>query len=159
MTTIDEKTALTELGKYLSLIRHGGQLPMFSRYIDEKWHRLIDNPDHYGTFCTQHAGAPVRHLRVVGEGPVGWVPLYERAYGQLPEVWFADADGVVDEGLLAAYRRTGTVVTGWDCCPARPDHEDADDGGTADPQPIHTAPHPQEQPLPGWGALTSGHVA
>ncbi|MFF3747477.1 hypothetical protein [Streptomyces kronopolitis] len=39
------------------------------------------------------------------------------AYGPLPEIWFTDTDGNVDQDAIAHYRATHTVVAEWDCAP------------------------------------------
>jgi len=45
-------------------------------------------------------------------------------FGPLPEVWFAGADGVLNEQALVRYRETGEVRAEWDCSPA-PGDDDA----------------------------------
>lgn len=154
--SVSPTVAIAELGRFLRLTTdltaqdEQGAMPMFSAYVDAAWHRLLENPLEYEPFCVEHAGVPVRHVELTGTGPIGWVAAYETAYGPLPEVWFADASGVVDGGLLAEYRSTGTVVTSWDCSPA-PGDSDPHDGDTAEPRPTHTDTRPQELPDPGWG--------
>ncbi|WP_369386252.1 hypothetical protein AB5J72_00450 [Streptomyces sp. CG1] len=43
---------------------------------------------------------------------------------RLPEIWFAEADGNVDQDALARYRETGTVAAEWDCSPTGGDSDD-----------------------------------
>lgn len=149
--------ALTELGRFLTLV--GGAavrgadtwLPMFSPAVDGAWHLLQDTPERHDSFCREHAGRPVRHLPARGHGAIAWVAAYEAAYGPLPQVWFTDADGTVNERLWSAYQRTGTVVTDWDCGP-EPGDVDPEEGIEAPPAPAHTnPPNPQQKPLPGYG--------
>ncbi|MFF3214289.1 hypothetical protein ACFYYB_26935 [Streptomyces sp. NPDC002886] len=114
-------TATIELSRFLTITGHrlaaGQNTPQtFSPAVDAAWHDLLGTPQ-LDTLCLETAGQPIRHLANNGYGPIAWVTDYERAYGPLPEIWFTDADGNLDPGLLARYRSTGTVVAEWDCSP------------------------------------------
>jgi hypothetical protein len=139
-----EDDALVELGRFFHLTRsqpaNDEILPMFSAFIDAVWHRLLDHPEQYGAFCQTHAGSPVQHVELVGEGRVNWITAYEKQFGALPDIWFADAEGVVDQAVLDTYHYTGTVTTNWDCSPQRPDGDDA-----GAPQSRRA---PQDPPIP-----------
>lgn len=117
--------ARTELGRFFQLagdlVTGDVEMPVFSPAVDEAWHQLLDDPQAHAGFCLEHAGIVLGHLRKAGSGPVEWISLYEKAYGPLPDVWFTDASGAVNEELKAAYQKTGTVVTSWDCHPIPPD--------------------------------------
>ncbi|WP_405931576.1 hypothetical protein [Streptomyces sp. NBC_00827] len=89
---------------------------MFSAAIDAEWHRLLNDPE-YAAFCTANVGRLINHVENTGYGRISWVDAYEEMFGQLPEVWFTDAEGVLDERALARYRETGEVRAEWDCTP------------------------------------------
>ncbi|WKV76603.1 hypothetical protein AW27_033875 (plasmid) [Streptomyces sp. PCS3-D2] len=115
-------TATTELGRFLTItgqrFRTGQSAPeMFSPAVDKAWHELLGTPA-YKALCLETAGQPIRHVANNGHGPIAWVAAYEEADGPLPEIWFTDADGNLDQGAIARYRETGTVVAEWDCGPA-----------------------------------------
>ncbi|MFF6772681.1 hypothetical protein ACFY8W_03865 [Streptomyces sp. NPDC012637] len=117
-----------ELGRFLAVAKQRydtGESPaeMFSPAVDAEWHKLLATPE-YATFSTEHAGIVLGHREVKGSGPIAWVAAYKEAYGPLPEIWFTDAEGVLDEAALARYRDTGTVVAEWDCSPTSGDGDD-----------------------------------
>lgn len=149
--------AEVELARFFELVgqaaRSGADpcLPMFSSAVDACWHDMANNePAGLDQFCREHAGIPLRHVAATGTGPIEWVPDYEARFGPLPIIWFTRRDGSVDTRALEAYQATGTVVTDWDCSPM-PTDPDREGGIEAPPAPTHTAPRPQEQPLPGVG--------
>ncbi|MFE2723536.1 hypothetical protein [Kitasatospora sp. NPDC059327] len=122
---------LIELGKFFTIaarrIGVGATAPeMFSGAVDAAWHTLVADPAAHDAFALQHAGRKLTHVETKGSGPIAWVAAYEEAYGPLPEIWFADADGTVNTDALAQYRKTGTVTAEWDCGP-RPGPGDGDD--------------------------------
>ncbi|WKX70919.1 hypothetical protein [Streptomyces sp. XD-27] len=118
-----------ELGRFFTItgqrFREGETSPleMFSGAIDAEWHRMLGGPG-YGDFCTETAGMVIGHAPMKGLGEISWVRAYENMFGPLPEVWFTGADGQVDEETLAQYRKTGTVVSEWDCGPTTGDGDD-----------------------------------
>ncbi|MCQ6557012.1 hypothetical protein NPS70_28065 [Streptomyces sp. C10-9-1] len=121
--------ARRELGRFLAIAgqrfdKGEGPAEMFSRAVDAEWHQLLATPE-YMAFSAEHAGAVLGHREMSGTGPIGWVAAYEEAYGPLPEIWFTDEKGVLDEGALARYRETGRVVAEWDCGPTTGDGDDA----------------------------------
>ncbi|WP_077060414.1 hypothetical protein [Streptomyces sp. MP131-18] len=123
-----EDEALAELGRFFHLTRSqpsNSEMPMFSGFIDVAWHRMLDHPEQYEAFCRTHAGASIQHVELAGEGPVNWIAAYEKQFGALPDIWFADAEGVVDQGTLDTYRYTGNIATSWDCSPQKPDGDDS----------------------------------
>ncbi|MCG7523555.1 hypothetical protein MHW47_03720 [Streptomyces sp. OfavH-34-F] len=118
-----------ELGRFLAVAGKRfaaghGPAEMFSPAVDAAWHRMLGTPE-YAAFSAEHAGSVLGHRAVNGFGPIGWVATYEEAYGPLPEIWFTDADGVVDRTAFARYEETGTVVAEWDCGPTTGDRDDA----------------------------------
>ncbi|MET8542950.1 hypothetical protein ABZW03_20200 [Kitasatospora sp. NPDC004799] len=128
-TTVKPGVELDELGKFFTIaarrIDAGEVAPqVFSAAVDAAWHRLVADPAVYQAFTLQHAGRPLAHVESAGTGYISWVSAYEEAYGALPEVWFAEADGTVDTGALARYRETGEVWAEWDCSPAPGDGDD-----------------------------------
>ncbi|WP_137994122.1 hypothetical protein [Streptomyces vilmorinianum] len=123
-----------ELGRFLVIagqrFENGENAPeMFSRAVDAEWHRMLGSPE-YAAFCTDNAGAVLGHREMSGTGPIGWVAAYEEAYGPLPEIWFTDDKGVLDEAAFARYKETGTVVAEWDCGPTTGDGDDVVPGTT-----------------------------
>ncbi|MEW1659211.1 hypothetical protein [Streptomyces sp. NPDC093707] len=117
-----------ELGRFLTVTARqfdaGRTAPeMFSPAIDVEWHRLLNSPD-YQAFCTEHAGRQIGHVPNVGTGEISWVRAYEELFGPLPEIWFTDQNGRLDDEGLAHYRETGTVVAEWDCSPVPGDGGD-----------------------------------
>ncbi|MFJ2271798.1 hypothetical protein ACIOHO_36910 [Streptomyces sp. NPDC087849] len=120
-------TATTELRRFLTItgrrFKDGQSAPeMFSPAVDKAWHDQLGTPA-YATLCQETAGRPIGHTANNGHGPISWVSAYEEAYGPLPEIWFTDADGHVDQDLLAHYQATGTVVAEWDCSPTGGDDD------------------------------------
>ncbi|MET8980959.1 hypothetical protein ABZX85_35690 [Streptomyces sp. NPDC004539] len=116
-----ETPARTELGRFfeVSARQFAADQPvpeMFSAAVDAEWHLLLNDPE-YGAFCAEHAGRLVNHVENTGFGRVSWVAAYEEMFGPLPEVWFTDADGVLNERALTRYRETGEVWAEWDCTP------------------------------------------
>ncbi|MFE3881809.1 hypothetical protein ACFXPQ_02595 [Streptomyces lydicus] len=114
-------TETTELRRFLTItgqrFDNGQSAPeMFSPAVDAVWHELLGTPQ-YADLCQETAGRLIGHAATGGRGPNAWVTAYEEAYGRLPEVWFTDADGNVDQEAIARYRATGTVVAEWDCAP------------------------------------------
>ncbi|MEV6393770.1 hypothetical protein AB0M39_03145 [Streptomyces sp. NPDC051907] len=127
-TTIERR----ELGRFLAIAGQRfesgeGLTEMFSRAVDAEWHHMLATPE-YAAFSTEHAGAVLGHHEMNGTGPIGWVAAYEEVYGPLPEVWFTDEKGVLDEAALTRYRETGKVVAEWDCGPTSGDGDDAAPG-------------------------------
>ncbi|WP_024756050.1 hypothetical protein [Streptomyces exfoliatus] len=123
-TTIERR----ELGRFLSIAqqrfdRRESPAEMFSPAVDAEWHKLLGTPD-YAMFSTEHAGTVLGHREVQGSGPIAWVAAYEEAYGPLPDIWFTDADGALDQAAVSRYRETGTVVAEWDCSPTGGDGDD-----------------------------------
>ncbi|MFD0355244.1 hypothetical protein ACFVHW_16120 [Streptomyces sp. NPDC127110] len=121
-------TATLELRRFLIItgqrFKNGQSAPeMFSPAVDAAWHDMLGTPA-YDVLCQETAGQPIRHVANNGHGPIAWVAAYEAAYGPLPEIWFTDAHGNVDEQAVARYRETGTVVAEWDCGPAGGDGDD-----------------------------------
>ncbi|MFI1607641.1 hypothetical protein ACH4YN_36935 [Streptomyces griseofuscus] len=121
-------TATTELRRFLTItgqrFKAGQSAPeMFSPTVDAAWHDLLGTPA-YEDLCLETAGQPIRHVATNGYGPIAWVAAYEEAYGTLPEIWFTDADGNLDQDAVARYRKTHAVVAEWDCSPAGGDGDD-----------------------------------
>ncbi|MCX2185552.1 hypothetical protein KV205_34340 [Streptomyces sp. SKN60] len=117
-----------ELGRFLAIAGQrfaDGHAPaeMFSRAVDAEWHRMLGTPE-YDALSGECAGRLLGHREMSGFGPIGWVTAYEAAFGPLPEVWFTDGKGVLDEAALARYRETGEVVAEWDCGPTTGDGDD-----------------------------------
>ncbi|MFJ6771594.1 hypothetical protein ACIQOV_11610 [Kitasatospora sp. NPDC091257] len=127
--TTESGVELDELGKFFTVtarrIDAGEVAPeMFSAAIDAAWHRLATDPAAHQAFTLRHAGRTLAHVESAGSGFISWVGAYEEAYGPLPEVWFTDADGMVNAEALARYRETGEVWAEWNCSPEPGDGDD-----------------------------------
>ncbi|MFD0268763.1 hypothetical protein ACFVGY_19660 [Streptomyces sp. NPDC127106] len=98
-------TTTTELRRFLTItgqrLKAGRPMPeMFSPAVDAAWHDMHGTTD-YKVLCQETAGQPIRHVANIGHGPIAWVTAYEAAYGPLPDIWFTNADGTVDELALS----------------------------------------------------------
>ncbi|MFI0907608.1 hypothetical protein ACH4TE_29455 [Streptomyces sioyaensis] len=118
-----------ELGKFFEVsareFEAGNTAPeMFSAAVDAAWHQLLGTSE-YATFCSQHVGQAFGHVSSYGTGKVSWVCTYEEMFGPLPDIWFTDADGAVDQEAMNRYRTTGEVWAEWNCSPAPEDPETA----------------------------------
>ncbi|MEV8416122.1 hypothetical protein AB0P45_21305 [Streptomyces niveus] len=127
-TATKSSVELVELGKFFTVAgRHldvgEGAPQMFSPAIDAVWHELAAAPHAHAAFTAEHAGRTLAHVETAGCGLVTWVTTYQEMYGPLPEIWFTDADGTINERSLNRYRETGRVVAEWDCSPAPGDGE------------------------------------
>lgn len=121
-------TATTELRRFLTItgryLKNGRPAPeMFSPAVDAVWHKMLGTPQ-YTALCQETAGRSIGHAAANGYGPIAWVAAYEEAYGPLPQIWFTDADGTVDQEAVARYHLTGAVVAEWDCTPTGGDGDD-----------------------------------
>jgi hypothetical protein len=125
------ESVLTELSRYFAIAvnraRDGGITPMFSAYLDEQWHALLDHPG-FTTWCRETVGHVIRHQESSGHGQIDWVGEYERQHGLLSKLWFASADGTVNHPAMHGYRATGMITASWRC-----DALDGDDGDDAPP--------------------------
>ncbi len=114
--------ALTELGRFFALsVELNQPLTMFSEYIDDAWHSLMEEPERYREFCIDVVGRAVGHNPSGANNPmvdVEWLPEYEAKYGRLPASWFADIDGNVDDQLYQTYIKTGEIRASWACNPS-----------------------------------------
>ncbi|MFJ3787949.1 hypothetical protein [Kitasatospora sp. NPDC090091] len=120
MSTITNE--LVELGKFFTItgrrLAAGNTAPeMFSGAIDAAWHLLAADAEAHAEFTATHAGRGLLHVEGSGEGFVSWVAAYQEVYGQLPEIWFTDAEGMVNTEALARYRESGEVWASWKCSP------------------------------------------
>ncbi|MFC8829587.1 hypothetical protein ACFT9I_30080 [Streptomyces sp. NPDC057137] len=125
-TATKSSVELVELGKFFTVTARrldaGHTAPeMFSTAIDAVWHQLADAPQVHAAFTTEHAGRKLTHVETAGCGLIAWVAAYGEMYGPLPEIWFTNADGTINERSLTLYRKTGTVVAEWDCAPTPSD--------------------------------------
>jgi len=120
LSDTDRAAATEELHKFFSLINgeEPSRFKMFSPAVDAVWHDLLHRPDEYRAFL-ENAGASagLGHAPASGFGVISWVEKYHAIYGQLPEIWFKDAEGNLNDGIYSTYLETSTVVTAWDCTP------------------------------------------
>lgn len=120
---VENPTAVNELVKFLQLSHELKQpLTMFSGYIDDAWHSLLQDPASYADLCANSIGAHIGHIpsgdsrRLV---EVEWLGQYESRHGKLPKEWFSDEAGLVNWGLYQRYLATGVIVDSWKCTPQR----------------------------------------
>lgn len=120
---VKNEAALQELGRFFKLsVELRKPLTMFSGYVDAAWHEMEKEPGYFAEFCARTAGQPIGHVPS-GPGPnpiveIEWLNEYEAKYGPLPEMWFADEDGTINDVLYGIYRRTGRVQDAWRCNPS-----------------------------------------
>jgi hypothetical protein len=85
-----------EVKKYLLLAqRPGPALPMTSALVDAAWHQFILYTRQYGSFCETCLGTFCHHVPAdpASEGSgdsmsrEDFIELYQRSFGELPEVW------------------------------------------------------------------------
>jgi len=119
-----KREALNELGRFFITAkryteRTGKPAFMPVCVLDEVWHELLTHPDEYSAFCKNvlGGGAPLGHFSLKGEGPIEWVSDYEKAFGQLPPIWFFGVDGNQDTRAYESYHETGVFYASWDCTP------------------------------------------
>lgn len=114
-------TSQEELKRFLVVAKQlqetGQQALMPACPVDQAWHDLLESPDEYKHFCHQVVGGDVLHEPCKGEGELGWTKVYEDLYGHLPEVWFQDSNGVLNERCRQEYLETGVFRASWDCTP------------------------------------------
>lgn len=122
-----------ELGRFFELagaVAQSGRdlrsMLMPSCAVDAFWHWLEEDEGFAEEFSTFYAGEPLFHIpgddpRGVGTGfgDIPWVADYEAKFGPLDQVWFTDANGVVNDEALNKYWATGEVRLSWDCNPGR----------------------------------------
>lgn len=119
-----QKDAQNELAKFFKLVVETGEsLTMFSEYIDEAWHELLEIPHEYEQFCIESCGTIIQHIPssvegASGEGDIAWVGTYESLYGRLDSAWFKDINGNLNEDAYSGYLNTGNVYASWKCVPA-----------------------------------------
>ncbi|MEC1600702.1 MULTISPECIES: hypothetical protein [Bacillus subtilis group] len=105
--------AKEELKKYFSL--QYDKAVMFSKFIDEVWHDLIENsPEEYNALSTSACGMIVSHVAVANHGKpteeILWINEYENRFGKLPPIWFMDEEGNIDEDIYNEYKKSGRVI-------------------------------------------------
>lgn len=72
----DMGIALAGFYEYIGLVREYGEVPMFSRTVDDIWHFLILNTKFYSGFCDEHLGYFLHHYP---SDPTGQVVEEEKA--------------------------------------------------------------------------------
>ncbi|WP_025681780.1 hypothetical protein [Paenibacillus massiliensis] len=105
--------AKEELSKYFGLKHNRAE--MFSPYIDEVWHDLIENkPEEYVDLSISSCGVVVGHIEKPKGSPrteeIFWVKEYHEKHGDLPSIWFTDKDGNVDEQVYSEYKKSKRVI-------------------------------------------------
>jgi hypothetical protein len=119
MRTQDSAILAEELRRFLSISATTDKMtPMFSEYIDDYWHNLI-NEGTYEKFCDANGVEPLGHKENKGFGEIWWISEYEKRYGKLSELWFTRSDGSVDTELYSTYNKVGLIKACWDCHPMR----------------------------------------
>lgn len=113
-----QSVAHNELAKFLSLaVGREREAYMFSPAIDVVWHGLVRNGGRYHAFCAASGIEPLGHIEAMGRGAVAWVDEYHERFGELPDIWFRDASGSLNDVLHGEYLKTGKVHACWDCHP------------------------------------------
>ncbi len=121
-TGLTHDDALSELARFFGLsVELDADLTMFSEFIDDAWHRLAADEESFAEFSRRACGRVLGHVPSGSARPIveiEWVGAYEARYGDIPRLWFADRDGVVDEDAYADYLATHTIVASWRCSPS-----------------------------------------
>lgn len=113
--------ALRELGRFFTLsVELNKPLTMFSEYIDDAWHALMNDDAQYRKFCLDAVGQYIGHKPGGSDLPEShpWVRDYEARFGRLDESWFADSNGSLNAPAFNRYLETGEVQAAWDCGPS-----------------------------------------
>ena len=116
---LDEKKeqAKTELRKAFKLAVEGVDVKMFSKFIDNVWHQMRNDPASYEDFSLEACGHVITHAEESGEGAIEFIKIYEEKYGKMPDVWFMDKEGELDIENFVNHIEGRSVITGWDCNP------------------------------------------
>lgn len=119
---LDETVAIKELERFFVVadVFHqetGKRAFMPACPVDSEWHALLDSPEEYSDLCTDTVGREIKHQPAKGEGQIEWAALYEKLYGPLPDIWFRDANGNLNQSQLQEYIETGIFYASWDCTP------------------------------------------
>lgn len=107
---MQESVAERELAKFFAVSKHLEDLQdakMPRCEVDTVWHRMLKNPERHARFAKQHFGAELTHVEGEGTAELQWVPIYEKLYGELPQVWFMRPDGEFDAVAYSNYLNTG----------------------------------------------------
>ncbi|GAA3982022.1 hypothetical protein FOF52_03900 [Thermobifida alba] len=130
---VSREAARTELARFFTVMETAEKAPeMFSAYIDAEWHRLLGSRE-YEALCLEAVGRLVGHRADAGQGTPSWLEVYHERYGNLPRVWFADAEGTVDEEMYKRYLATRVsgqraeqrpLIVSWDCTPTTNDEDE-----------------------------------
>jgi hypothetical protein len=122
-----QSDAETELARFFQIGLYYTQLTgqmakMPSCPVDTAWHNLIESTG--DPLVTGYAaqvlspGIGIEHVASGGVDPIDWIPLYEKVYGALPQIWFQNVDGTVNDELITAYLAGLVTRMSWDCGPA-----------------------------------------
>jgi hypothetical protein len=108
-----------ELVRFFQVSRSTDQIcQMFSPYVDSYWHAVeARNPRSFQSFCEREIGCEIEHRELIGEGVINWVSEYERRFGKLSQVWFMNAEGLVDQSMIDRYDSGHGIYACWDCHP------------------------------------------
>lgn len=119
---INRDEAEKELARFFALSTElNSSLTMFSEYVDEVWHDLMTDQPKYQAFCKDACGQVLGHIPSGETNPIvviEWVSEYEKRHGDLPPVWFADRNGVLQEDAQLDYLESHTIVAAWKCSPS-----------------------------------------
>lgn len=117
--------AKAELGKLFQLtVKLDRRLEMFSDYLDEAWHQLLQNKKEYEKFCIASCNHVIKHIDssipgASGYGEISWIQDYEQHFGKLEKEWFMDSSGEINDILYQNYLKTGKVIAAWKCNPKK----------------------------------------
>jgi hypothetical protein len=118
LSEAQQVAARDELTRFFQLVgdQNPEQFKMFSGAVDAIWHDLIQDPEVYRSFLNEGAIEPTMgHSPIAGFGVIEWVNQYHPRFGKLPQIWFTDEGGTLDEESYNAYLSTDVVVAAWDC--------------------------------------------
>ena len=120
--TAERRSPSSELRRFFVVAqvyqqKTGKQAFMPACPVDTEWHHQLDSAEEYQRMCHDVVGRYVHHQPAQGEGEIGWLGMYEKFYGGLPEVWFRDTNGVLDKTRREKYLEAGVFYASWDCTP------------------------------------------
>jgi hypothetical protein len=117
------KPAIEELRKFLAIkiVFEPKQMGMFGPMVVAAWHAFILHTKEYEKFCGVHYGKMIHHVpgHKSGDDTSVWLGVYHYLFGDLPEVWKLELDGL-------EIPKMETNMNVERCCDA--DHLDSDDG-------------------------------
>lgn len=114
---MEKQIAERELARFLSIASSTNLfMEMFSPLVDQEWHDKLEDGS-YEEWCKRNDVPAMVHAETSGQGAIPWVAEYHSKFGQLPDLWFRDNTGKLDETLWRDYLNGKEIRACWDCHP------------------------------------------